>query len=282
MLLLLLDQPFLIEKDELSSFGACFNDCSKWKISDLFDVTSGILEERYLDFYVNEVGVKQDVRFIRMDSIRENENTIKLPELREKIERNLEEKAKIIADGKQYKSDRVKVVQKEIPLEKILKPNDYLISTRGNPRGISLSDYDFKLYSDIYSNLVPTHHFIVLRPKAAIIKNKMISIQLLHLMLNLVVENVFKVNYAEKIKEIKKQKQAQALENKNIIRRSAASFFASVKVDEVKERELNLPISLETQNAVFNKLKEMEDEKRRAEMKYDFWLGKLFEKISDD
>lgn len=282
MLLLLLDQPFLIEKEELTSFGACFNDCSKWKISDLFDVTSGILEERYLDFYVNEVGVKQDVRFIRMDTIRENENTIKLPELREKIERNLEEKAKIISDGKQYKTDRVKVVQKEIPLEKILKPNDYLISTRGNPRGISLSDYDFKLYSDIYSNLVPTHHFIVLRPKAAIIENKMISIQLLHLVLNLVVENVFKPNYAEKIEEIKKQKQAQAVKNKNIIRRSAASFFASVKVDEVKERELNLPISPETQNAVFNKLKELEEEKRRAEMKYDFWLGKLFEKINED
>jgi hypothetical protein len=282
MLLLLLDQPFLIEKEELSSFGACFNDCSKWKISDLFDVTSGILEERYLDFYINEAGVKQEVNFIRMDTIRGNENTFKLPDGREKIDSALEEKAKVISEDNPKKSNRVKVNQKEIPLEKILKPDDYLISTRGDPRGISLMNYESTLFSDIYSNLVPTHHFIVLRPKAAIIKNKLISIQLLHLMLNLVVENVFKTNYAEKIEEIKKQKQAQAVKNKNIIRRSAASFFASVKVDEIKERELNLPNSHETQYAVFNKLKELEEEKRRAEMKYDFWLGKLFEKINDD
>ena len=276
MLLLLLNKPDSIDMEELSSFGSLFNDCSKWKISDLFDVGSGLLEERFLNYYINESGEKQEIGFIRMDFIRGIDDALELPEQRKKIERNLEEKSKKIREDKPTKSERTKALQKEIPFEKILRRDDFLISTRGEPKGISLLDYEYTLYN----NLVPTHHFIVLRPKAALIRSNMISIELLHMMLKLIVEKIFKENYEEKIKEIKKHKQEQVSENKNIVRRSAASFFASVKVDEVKEKEICLPVSPIVQNLVLSKLKECEEEKRKAIMKLNFWQGKLFEKIN--
>ena len=275
MLLLLLNKPDVGKMEELTSFEEYFCDCSKWKIADLFEVNSGLLEERFLNYYTDDSGQKKEIGFIRMDTIRENDDAVELPEQRRKIELELEEKAKRMTDGKPKKTDRIKV-QKEIPPEKILKSDDFLISTRGEPKGISLLNFEF----NDFSNLVPTHHFIVLRPNAALIKNKMMSVELLHMMLKLIVEKIFKEKYKEKIEQIKKHKQEQATENKNIIRRSAASFFASVKVDEVKEKEINLPVSPEIQKTVLKKLKEYEEEKRNAIMKLDFWRGELFEKIN--
>jgi len=251
--------------------GEYFESNKPYTIEDLFEVNSGLLEERYTDYYSNEKGEKILVVFIKMLIIKED-GTIELPDERKIINIEQEIKLQKNQESKVNNSAKRNVVRKEVPKAKILLPEDFLISTRGLPIGISLLEYGH----DMIKNLVPTHHLIVVRPKTEAIKKNHIYLPLLHLLLSLIVENVYNENYLKYIKEAKKIKEIEVEKNKKSIRRSSSSFFASVKVDEVKKQQFTIPVSYEKQKALYDQMNEIEKKKEEAISRNIAWRKGLY------
>ena len=127
---------------------------------------------------------------------------------------------------------------------KFLQTSDYLISCRGKTIGYSLKKHEHNEHNQIIhkgSCILPTHHFLVLRPRSASLQD----IEYLHFVLDMYVEHVLSV---EK-------------NNKNILSKG-----------DIESREIKMIYNQVKQEEFVKILKGLKEEARLVQDKISFHL----------
>ena len=128
-------------------------------LHELFELFTGVNEDKYGSEIQIEGEIKK-ITLLRLSSINEKENnTIKSKNELEELERDLRE-MRNKKKGNEYSPMAKAVIADE---KFLLSKNDYLITTRGEVRVVNLK-VTFENH-DIPNEVVPTQHFICLRPR---------------------------------------------------------------------------------------------------------------------
>lgn len=197
----------------------------RYKFGDLFEMQTGIVEDKYI-MTVSETDVP--VSIVRINSFTEDGGfNFESPEAQ-----NDQAIAKTLYKQSQETSDL-----KTVADNKIIQENDFLLYTRGKPRGFSAVRF-LDNRKEIYA---ATHHFIYLRPRTSIID---IHIPYLHLMMDLYTRKNISEHYAKKIS---KQKKGTAMAN-------------SVSIKELKDFEIILLTDVSEQEKVVAKYESQRNE----------------------
>lgn len=130
-------------------------------LSSLFHFFTGIQEDLYSLEAINNFGPDTTVSFLNIkcfDFV--NEHLQFTPGSWIVYNEKLNEKKNIDTDNETKKKN--KILRNEIPLDKKLQKEDFIISTKGVPRGISLYEI-FEEFDGRYV-FIPTNQLIVARP----------------------------------------------------------------------------------------------------------------------
>jgi hypothetical protein len=168
----------------------------------IFNITTGVIEDRYGSTYVKD-NKENKVWFLHMGDMDSVNQKINFEELEEN-ERRLNEKREARAA---FKPTNNPLERNELRIHenKFLQTSDYLISCRGKTIGYSMKNHEHNENNQIIhkgSCILPTHHFLVLRPRSASLQD----IEYLHFVLDMYVEHVLSVEKNNKNSiNIKKQ-----------------------------------------------------------------------------
>ena len=196
-------------------------DTKKLYLKDLFDIQIGLLEDKY---ELQEDGLKKNERFfyLRISSLETADwKSVKSIEDLEKNEERLTQKRE-----RAGRADK-KSIKIPLPVNRILTKDDYLITTRGVLRGLSMRNAE-KIFTDSVK-MVPSHHFMTLRPRGILSD---FSIPYLHLILDTLVQSLSTFQEKKKKEEwvLRKLKYEKELSNlKSLMSR-----------DEKEEDRLNI------------------------------------------
>lgn len=210
MVLLLLKEPPFLELEEKVT--------RKFTVGDLFEIYNGVIEERHLPIMAE---TNSELNFIRINSFTENgvlHEKIRLRELQEIHTNKREDPSKKLPE------------KKPINEKKILRNADYIIYTRGMPRGFSM------LKSDIGDdlNVVATHQFICLKPRTNIIE---VYLPYLHLVMDLFVDRDLKNIYESKLK----------------LNGEKYGIFNSIGIKEIKDIEITILKLVDSQRKAYER-----------------------------
>ena len=194
MLLLLLD----IKKDNRIEIPEAEQ---AYLLDDLFDIKLGMIEDRYhpqtaegsekVGFVsISSFIVVQSKDALSFQTSTDQFNQIDENKLNRSLNKQLEKKAN-------QKTKKRSVPLSYISAQRLLQPNDYLISIRGMPTGFSL--YHTKAIKSGQYRLVASNHFVQLRPRTP----KDVYVPYLHLMLDLLVQYHLQPQFDEKLKYLK-------------------------------------------------------------------------------
>jgi len=210
MVLLLLTEPPFLEPEEKGTI--------TFTIGDLFEIYNGVIEERHLPIVAEN---NSDLNFIRINSFTENgvlHDKIRLRELQELHTNKREDNFKKLPD------------KKPINEKKKLRNSDYIIYTRGMPRGFSM----LKSEIDDNLNVVATHQFICLKPRTNIIE---VYLPYLHLVMDLFVDRDLKKIYESKLK----------------LNGEKYGIFNSIGIKEIKDIEITILKLVDGQRKAYEK-----------------------------
>jgi len=216
------------------------NQTRLYKLEDLFEVSVGVLEDRCSKTIKN---TEEPLIFLRTSSF--NENGI-LYDLRTLNTINNKIKSKRNSKLDLYSSSNSDENLISLDKEKILKPDDYLIYTRGVPKGFSL----MKSNNIKKLNAVANHQFVCLRPRTDIPE---MHVPYLHFILDLLVENEFKAMYGNKLEKFDKK----------------YGLFNSISTKEIRKIELEISDSKESQIKIHNRYKEIYNDYEQALSRLD-------------
>ncbi|QOW09770.1 hypothetical protein Q73A0000_05005 [Kaistella flava (ex Peng et al. 2021)] len=158
------------------------DETKEYSFGDLFDLQAGIVEDKYSAITTDQ---QEKVEFVKINSFTEDGVL-----MMEHQSENPKEISRTKAKRKTAKDVQLKTVTES----KVIQENDFLIYTRGKPRGFSGK----KFLMDADKNYVATHHFIYLRPRVNVLD---IDMTYLHLMLDLYTRKDLTENYERKINE---------------------------------------------------------------------------------
>jgi len=246
--------------NETDSFQAQFKNVETkcYSVDDLFQVSAGLLEERYEKYIKDDQGQEQPVWFLRMGSFLDSENVIDHLKI-EDNENRLNQIRKVRKSNSIQTKESNESKLSPIDESRILKESDYLICTRGIPRGFSMSkSFNLIKQHDKFQNFraVPVHHFICLRPRLAF---ENIFIPYLHLAIDAIVQN--KVN-EEKTLELKGKK---------------VEGFTS---KWLKEMRVQIPKSKEDQIKQYNAFLERENDIKNRIIAFESYKEEMFNSIN--
>jgi DNA polymerase III alpha subunit len=122
-----------------------------------------------------------------MDSVNQKINFEELEENERKLNEKREARAAFKPTNNAFEKNELRIHE-----NKFLQTSDYLISCRGKTIGYSLKNHEHNEHNQIIhkgSCILPTHHFLVLRPRSASLQD----IEYLHFVLDMYVEHVLSV-----------------------------------------------------------------------------------------
>jgi len=224
------------------------------KLSTIFEIFSGFLDDGS-DFYaINEEGKQINLTMLRMASF---DPVKKVLMGKEEIEQNLE-KINLLRSRKKNSNESLDtntfnahLKRKEIPFNKILSPDDYLICIRKvNEQpivGYSLIDSVIDLQPDSIGPVIIPHHFFCLRPRKDI---GHIHIPFFHLFIDTLIEN-------------------------EIIPLINSGDKRLLKIKFLNELKVTFPVHYEAQKEIFEKYKLLFVERNKAENEISNLKGTL-------
>ena len=240
---------FGLEADEFSNIEAGFGEQRLRKISDLFQVSTGLIQSRYYDRVAES---NSPVRFLSLGDFDYDENRIKNEE-----ELNNLNKAK-------SNLDTVRPGKKtDIPFDKVLRSTDYVINMRGEPKGFSMVEA-LNIVHD--KNYVLANQFYILRPNRDI----PYSIPYLHQLLDLVVIPELKRVYYQKKKGLNDKKQKESNEKIS---------FNSFTMSDLIEISFNILVEVRDQEKIIDKLTHLKALKLEA-IENEKMFSESFQKFS--
>jgi hypothetical protein len=221
-LLLLMDQIVLEDNGK---------EIKNFLIGDLFEVFSGIIEENHLPILEE---THEEVVFLRINSLKEHEYIYK--------------KFELIESARSKKSLKQSLIQqKAVKKDKILNKEDYLIYTKGVPKGFSMLNNSISESK----KLVASHQFICLRPRTELIE---IYLPYLHLILDVFVE----------------KKLDQIFRAKGETKGNNYGAFNSITIKEISKMELVILKSVDSQKKVFDQYNKIKEEVEFSLTRLDF------------
>ena len=225
---------FLLLMDQIV-LGAEGKEIKNFLIGDLFEVFSGIVEENHIPILEE---TQEEVVFLRINSLKDQKFKYKRFELIES------DRSKDLSNEQTKLSSTQK---KTVKKSKILNKADYLIYTKGLPKGFSM------LSNSISESkkLVASHQFICLRPRLELIE---VYLPYLHLVLDVFVEK--KLNQIFKVKEE--------------IKGNKYGSFNSITIKEISKMELTILKSVDSQKKVFDQYNKIKEEVEVALTRLDF------------
>jgi hypothetical protein len=219
-LLLLTEPPFLEPEEKVTR---------TFTTGDLFEVYNGVIEERHLPIVAE---TNTELNFIRINSFTENgvlHNKIRLRELQD------------IQTNKREVPFKKHGDKKTINKKKILRDADYIIYTRGVPRGFSM----LKSEIDDDLNVVATHQFICLRPRTNLID---FFLPYLHLVMDLFVDRDLKKIFDSKLK----------------LNGEKYGVFNSIGIKEIKDIEITMLKLVDSQRKAYERYDQRKQESEMA------------------
>lgn len=207
----------------------------------IFNITTGVIEDRYGNTYIKDKQEKK-LWFLHMGDMDSDKRIINFDELEEN-EKRLNEKREARAAIK----PTINLVERnelKINENKFLHSSDYLISCRGKTIGYSMLNHEQNEANQIIykgSCILPTHHFLVLRPRST----SQQDIKYLHFVLDMYVEHVLSV---EKI-------------NKNILSKA-----------DIENREIKIIYNHQKQEDFINTYNQLQEEARLVQEKISYHL----------
>lgn len=196
------------------------DEFKEYSFRDLFDLQTGIVEDKYLPKSAKN---KYNIEFLKINSFNEDGSLaeiMKSPIAQKKFGK--------VGNATNAKKNELK----EVSEEKIIQENDFLIYTRGKPRGFSAH----KFSKDLNPKYVATHHFIYLRPRLNVLD---INLSYLHLMVDLFIQKQLTENYERKI-----------IKNK-----SSQNIGNSISIKELKDLKIKLLKDRSAQDQVVEEYK---------------------------
>ncbi len=171
------------------------NDLFKSTFGAFFDISTGVIEERYGSAYHKE-NEESKVWFLHMGDMDSRNQKIDFQEL-EVNERELFKKREKRAV---YKSTHNLVERNDLKIQdhKLLQISDYLISCRGKIVGYSMKDMEHNEKKQIVYNgrcILPTHHFLTLRPRESSFQD----IEYLHFVLDVFIKYQLEIDFNKNI-----------------------------------------------------------------------------------
>jgi hypothetical protein len=225
---------FLLLTDQIV-LGSDGKETKTFLIKDLFEVFSGIVEDNHLPILE---GTQDEITFLRINSLKDQKFKYKRFEL---VESN-RSKDSLLESTKQDSTQKSAVKK-----SKILNKADYLIYTRGIPKGFSMLNNSISESK----NLVASHQFICLRPKMELID---VYLPYLHLVLDVFVE--------KKLDQIFKEKEE--------IKGNKYGAFNSITIKELGKMELAILNSVDSQKKVFEQYNKIKEEVEVALTRLEF------------
>ena len=253
--MLLLNLPeYIIESER---FPACDTKCS---IASLFDVSMGLIEDRY--HHGTKTNPDEWVDFLRIGSFKLNDEVKNAWNLSDYERRNIvdvveikkqkEKKLSAIADDKEGKVEKSFIHEK-----KILTKDDYLFSIRGIPKGYSMQ----RSIEHKNMRLVASHHFIQVRPLPGVD----LHIPFIHLLFDLIVE--FKLNTKFNVKNVASHEGTKY------------GVFNSFKIAEIREMEIHIPGNKQEQLMAYDLFIENYNKYMEASLNFNKFKNKITDKL---
>ena len=225
---------FLLLMDQIV-LGTDGKETKSFLIGDLFEVFSGIIEENHMPILEE---TQKEVIFLRINSLKDQKFKYKRFELVES-----DRSKDSLGELKKKNSISKKAVSKN----KILNKEDYLIYTKGVPKGFYMLNNSISESK----NLVASHQFICLRPRTELIE---VHLPYLHLVLDVFVE--------KKLDQIFKEKEE--------IKGNKYGSFNSITIKEISKIELTILKSVDSQKKVFDQYNKIKEEVEVALTRLDF------------
>lgn len=208
---------YFLDKDE--------KETKAFSIGDLFEVFNGVLEDRHLPLVAE---TNSEINFIRVNSFSDSNVLFDKQKLGEIQLGQVKKKENLFTNT----YDR-----KPVNYKKVLIKEDYILYTRGIPRGFSM--LNAPIGNEL--NVVATHQFICLRPRTKLME---VHLPYLHLVLDLFVE-----------KDLKK-----LFDSKLIQSGDKYSVFNSVSIKEIRDMELTILKLVSGQKKVYDRFCERKQE----------------------
>jgi hypothetical protein len=225
---------FGFELKEFENLKAGFGEFKLRKISDLFQLSTGLIQSRYH----NRVAESNlSVRFLSLGDFDYDENRIKN-----------EDELNILNRSKLKSESQTSSKKTEIPFDKVLRSTDYIINMRGEPKGFSMVEA-LNIVHDL--NYVLANQFYILRPN----KDIPYSIPYLHRLLDLVVIPELKRVYYQKKDELKEKKRKDS---------SDKISFNSFTMSDLSEISFNILVDVADQEKIIDKLNQLKALKLEA------------------
>ena len=241
-MLLLIDPDFYKNQELFPS-----DNLKSYQIDDLFECNLGLNEANYGAFLKDG----KRVTYLKLSSFLDDEKERNLP-IQDYNKRNVLNPG--LFDEKN-KADTNVVNEKDkdkshVPIKKLLQPSDYLISIRGRIKGISML-HKFESLGENDRLLVCSNHFVHLKPRNFILSD--MYMPYLHLLLDILVKQM-NIDF----KEIK-----------------GSCLTNSLKVDELRNFEINLHTNIEEQINVTKKHEKIHIEFQQANLQYERFMNQL-------
>lgn len=221
---------FLLLMDQIV-LGVDGKETKTFSIGDLFEIFSGIIEENHKSVLED---TEEEVVFLRINSLKDHEYKYKRFELVE-------------SDRSKKSLKQSSIQQKAIRKDKLLNKEDYLVYTKGVPKGFSMLNNSISESK----KLVASHQFICLRPRTELIEA---HLPYLHLVLDVFVE----------------KKLEQIFRAKEEIKGNKYGAFNSVTIKEISKMNLTILKSVDSQKKVFDQYNKIKVELEVATTRLDF------------
>ena len=219
------------------------DNLKSYLIDDLFECNLGLNEANYGTF--SKDGNR--VTYLKLGSFIDDDKNMNLP-IQDYNKRNILDPR--IFDEDSSETNEINEKDKTpVPIKKLLQPSDFLISIRGRIKGFSM----LHTFESLGKNdrLVCSNHFIHLKPRNYIISD--MYMPYLHLLLDILVKQM-----NMDFKEIK-----------------GSSLTNSLKVDELRNFEINLHTNIEEQINVTKKHDKIHIEFQQANLQYERFMNQL-------
>ncbi len=243
MLLLLLPELFPnLTRTELVEFN----------LTDLFEIRTGIIEDKYSNAVQDNPDLTNKISFLRLSSFNDMNGLIDFDNLGSKKQKSDSNRINTSPENIASKKENEK-----IPANRLLDKHDFLISTRGIPKGYSLlKSYTIK---DIYA--VATHHFISLRPRMKLLN---MHVPFLHLMLEVMV----------------KMQLRQLFNVRKVQEEGKIASFNSIKINDLSSIKISIPTDMLEQVRLFNEYNILQENLRKAQIKEEEFENQFNEFIN--
>ena len=199
----------------------------KFHLKDLFDISLGIIPDRK-KYYSND---EEPIYLLNLGAAIDDNSKksfLNINRFEDLNRLNFNEVKKNL-----FVSDDTSTAKKQyIPQSRILGPTDYIISIRGRPKGFSM----LKSINETEIKVAVTNHFIKLTPR---LPYQNMSIEYLHLLLDIIVEQFISEKFTEK-----------KLEEENIGKKY--SNFNSFNVQSIRDTIITIPVSKQDQVDIYN------------------------------